>query len=79
MLVADPGLVGREMIEEVLRFKRLDGVAAALGTIAEANFADGRQRLALAARLGEIAAPILIIQGTQDRIIPAIRDRKSAV
>lgn len=73
MLVADPGLVGREMIEEVLRFKRLDGVADALRAIAEANFADGRQSLALAPRLGEIAAPILIVQGTEDRIIPAIR------
>ena len=33
MLVADPALVSREMIEDVLKFKRLDGVEAALNRI----------------------------------------------
>ena len=43
MLVADPALVTRDMVEDVLKFKRLDGVDAALNTIADANFAGGRQ------------------------------------
>ena len=46
-LVFDPALVSRAMIEEVLRYKRLDGVQAALTTIARAWFADGGQHLDL--------------------------------
>ena len=33
MLVANPDMVSREMIEDVLKFKRLDGVEAALNRI----------------------------------------------
>jgi pyruvate dehydrogenase E2 component (dihydrolipoamide acetyltransferase) len=71
MLVADPQMVSREMIEDVLRFKRLDGAEAALNRIADATFAGGRQALELTARLGEIRAPVQLIWGRQDRIIPA--------
>ena len=39
MLVADPDMVSREMIEDVLKFKRLDGVEAALNRIIDDNFA----------------------------------------
>ena len=42
-LVHDPSLISRAMIEETLRYKRLDGVPAALDTIARAWFPDGRQ------------------------------------
>ena len=45
LLVHDPALVSRTMVEDVLRFKRLDGVTAALATIAAAWFAGGRQTL----------------------------------
>lgn len=34
LLVHDPVLVSRTMVEDVLRYKRIDGVAAALETIA---------------------------------------------
>jgi pyruvate dehydrogenase E2 component (dihydrolipoamide acetyltransferase) len=71
MLVADPQMVSREMIEDVLRFKRLDGAEAALNRIADATVAGGRQALELTARLGEIRAPVQLIWGRQDRIIPA--------
>jgi pyruvate dehydrogenase E2 component (dihydrolipoamide acetyltransferase) len=70
MLVADPEMVSREMIEDVLRFKRLDGAEAALNRIADTTFAGGRQTLQLTARLGEIRAPVQAIWGRQDRIIP---------
>ena len=43
LLVHDPALVSRAMVEELLRYKRLDGVAAALETIARAWFPEGRQ------------------------------------
>ena len=70
-LVYDPAMVSRAMVEEVLRYKRLDGVTAALGAIAQAWFADGRQRLDLRERLGALALPIQVIWGREDRIIPA--------
>jgi len=71
LLVHDPALVSRAMIEEVLRYKRLDGVAAALTTIKEAWFAGGRQQLDLSARIAALAIPVQVIWGREDRIIPA--------
>ena len=70
MLVCDPALVTNEMVEDVLRYKRLDGVDAALNTIATACFAGGRQNLELIAHLGEIQAPAQVIWGREDRILP---------
>jgi pyruvate dehydrogenase E2 component (dihydrolipoamide acetyltransferase) len=71
MLVADPDMVSREMIEDVLKFKRLDGVEAALKRIIDDNFAGGRQALELTSRLGELSVPAQVIWGRQDQIIPA--------
>ena len=70
-LFADPTLVRREMVDDVLRYKRLDGVDGVLRTIAGAAFADGRQACVLADRLEELALPVQVIWGTADRIIPA--------
>ena len=70
MLVADPETLSREMIEDVLKFKRLDGVEAALNRIVDDTFAGGEQALQLTSRLGEIAAPVQVIWGLEDRIIP---------
>ena len=69
-LVHDPALVSRAMVEEVLRYKRLDGVTAALTTIAGAWFAGGRQALDLTGRIGELAVSVQVIWGRDDRIIP---------
>jgi pyruvate dehydrogenase E2 component (dihydrolipoamide acetyltransferase) len=71
MLFADPALIGRDMVEAVLRYKRLDGVAAALQAIAAANFANGRQNTSLRATLEAIRVPVLVAWGEADRIIPA--------
>jgi len=75
MLVADPETVSREMIEDVLKFKRLDGVETALNRIIEDSFAGGRQALELTSRLGELRVPVQVIWGRQDRIIPATHAR----
>ncbi len=56
LLVHDPALVSRAMVEDVLRYKRLDGVAAALDTIARAWFPDGRQALDLRPALAALSA-----------------------
>ena len=70
LLVHDPALVSRTMVEDVLRYKRLDGVSAALARIAEAWFAGGRQLLYLTDRIATLAMPVQLIWGREDRIIP---------
>ena len=70
MLFADPSLVSRDMLEDILRYKRLDGVEAALGAIAGAAFADGKQAWVARDRLGEVTVPIQVIWGREDRIVP---------
>jgi pyruvate dehydrogenase E2 component (dihydrolipoamide acetyltransferase) len=68
--LVDPALVSRAMIEDVLRYKRLDGVTAALTAIADAWFAGGRQSLDLRDRIAALAIPVQVIWGRDDRIIP---------
>ncbi len=69
-LVHDPALISRAMVEDVLRYKRLDGVPAALTKIAEAWFAGGRQLLDLRGLIAELRMPVQVIWGREDRIIP---------
>ena len=59
LLFADPALVTRQMAEEVLRYKRLDGVDTALGAISAAVFPDGTQAIDLASGLTDSAVPLL--------------------
>jgi pyruvate dehydrogenase E2 component (dihydrolipoamide acetyltransferase) len=69
LLVHDPELVSRAMVEDVLRYKRLDGVAAALSAIADEWFPNGKQRQKF--DIGSLTMPVQIIWGHDDRIIPA--------
>lgn len=69
-LFADPALVSRDMVEELLRYKRLDGVAQALVTLAGALFPGGRQATLLRDRLADLDLPVQVIWGAEDRIIP---------
>jgi pyruvate dehydrogenase E2 component (dihydrolipoamide acetyltransferase) len=71
MLVANADLVTSEMIEDVLKFKRLDGVDVALKKLREALFPGGRQALVLKDRIAAAGTPIQVIWGKQDRIVPA--------
>ena len=70
-LVHDASLISRVMVEDLLRYKRLDGVALALETIARAWFPQGRQAVSLVAALRALAVPVQVIWGRDDRIIPA--------
>jgi pyruvate dehydrogenase E2 component (dihydrolipoamide acetyltransferase) len=70
-LFADPGLATRPLVDDVLKFKRVDGVRAALQTIAGNLIADGKQSHNFRERLQEIAAPMLVLWGSQDHILPA--------
>jgi pyruvate dehydrogenase E2 component (dihydrolipoamide acetyltransferase) len=71
LLVTDRGAISRAMIDEVLKYKRLDGVTAALQAIAAAAFSDGRQLLSLRGALAAASMPRQVIWGRGDRIIPA--------
>src|SRR5215472_5221857 len=70
LLVDNPALVSRAMVEDTLRYKRLDGVTAALTRITEAWFSGGRQSLDLSSRVAALQMPAQLIWGREDRIIP---------
>jgi pyruvate dehydrogenase E2 component (dihydrolipoamide acetyltransferase) len=70
-LFADPQKVTRQLIEDLQKYKRLDGVEAALSALAEGTFKDGRQRALLADELGKLGVPVLVIWGAEDKILPA--------
>jgi pyruvate dehydrogenase E2 component (dihydrolipoamide acetyltransferase) len=70
MLVANPALVTRDMIEDVLKFKRLDGVDAALKKMRDALFPGGRQADSLRESLAKLSQPVQVIVGAKDRVIP---------
>jgi pyruvate dehydrogenase E2 component (dihydrolipoamide acetyltransferase) len=71
LLFADPGLVTRQLVDDVLKYKRIDGVDEALRAIAGNALGEDRQRVAVAERLPELDVPLLIVWGREDRIIPA--------
>jgi pyruvate dehydrogenase E2 component (dihydrolipoamide acetyltransferase) len=71
---ADDSLVTRQVVDDLLAYKRLDGVGEALHTLLGTLLADdGTQRHDAAAAVAAIggAVPITVIWGTADRIIPA--------
>jgi pyruvate dehydrogenase E2 component (dihydrolipoamide acetyltransferase) len=70
LLFADSGQVTRQLVDDVLRYKRIDGVDAALRAIAGQVFGDGRQHAVLTDRLADLGVPLLVVWGEQDRIIP---------
>jgi pyruvate dehydrogenase E2 component (dihydrolipoamide acetyltransferase) len=68
MLFANPDLVTRQLVQDVMKFKRLDGVDEALRKVADKIFPDGKQ--ADVPDLSEVSVPILAIWGSEDRIVP---------
>ena len=70
-LFANEKLVTRQLVEDLLRFKRLDGVQSALEAILS-SFLDGDdQRTVLNQKIATLGVPIRAIWGEKDRIIPA--------
>jgi len=70
-LVADPSLISRDMMDDVLKFKRLDGVVSALSKIIAANFPGGAQAASLRNDLAKLSIPVTVIWGAHDKIIPS--------
>jgi pyruvate dehydrogenase E2 component (dihydrolipoyllysine-residue acetyltransferase) len=70
LLVADPALISRDMVDDVLKYKRLDGVDQALRQLAGNLFPGGRQAVIDPIGLARIPSPITVIWGRNDRILP---------
>jgi pyruvate dehydrogenase E2 component (dihydrolipoamide acetyltransferase) len=70
-LFADPKLVSRQLVDDALKYKRIDGVAEALRSLQLNLFEDGKHRTNLAPLLRRVACPVLVIWGEQVDIIPA--------
>jgi len=70
-LFANRELVSRQMIDDVLKYKRLDGVGETLAALAKAVFSDGRQHEQPGLQLAKADKPVLVIWGKQDQVIPA--------
>lgn len=69
MLFANPDLVTRDLVNDVLTYKRKDGVDEALRAVADRLFPDGKQ--ADVPDLSALDLPILAIWGADDAIVPS--------
>jgi pyruvate dehydrogenase E2 component (dihydrolipoamide acetyltransferase) len=70
-LFANEELVTRRLVDDLLRFKRLDGVRSALEAILSFLLERDRQRIVLSQEIKNLSMPIRAIWGEKDRIIPA--------
>lgn len=70
-LFADPALVTRQLVEDLVKYKRLEGVQDALRKISAQTFEGGAQRRVFRDRLSTLAPKVLVIWGEVDQIIPA--------
>ena len=78
-LFADPSLVTRQMVDDVLKYKRLDGVQGALEALRDQLFPDGRQaRVRVDARTAYYG-PVLVDLGRRRRDHPGRARRGGAV
>jgi pyruvate dehydrogenase E2 component (dihydrolipoamide acetyltransferase) len=70
-LFADEALVSRKLVDDLLRYKRLEGVEAALRKLQASIFPGGVQARLFREALSSTRVPALVIWGGKDRIIPA--------
>jgi pyruvate dehydrogenase E2 component (dihydrolipoamide acetyltransferase) len=71
-LFADESLVTRQLVDDLLAYKRLDGVETALHTLLDTLLDGDTQRTDSAAALAAAggAVPVTVVWGSADRIIP---------
>ncbi|WP_345828039.1 acetoin dehydrogenase dihydrolipoyllysine-residue acetyltransferase subunit [Erwinia sp. HDF1-3R] len=71
LLFADRSLVSRQMLDDLLKYKRLDGVTESLNALHQGLFAAGQQSALPGRELDGCSPPLLVIWGEEDAIIPA--------
>jgi pyruvate dehydrogenase E2 component (dihydrolipoamide acetyltransferase) len=70
-LFADEALVTRQLVDDLLRYKRLDGVDKALTAVLGTLLGEGdRQAIDTRALLSGVDAPVTVVWGASDRILP---------
>jgi pyruvate dehydrogenase E2 component (dihydrolipoamide acetyltransferase) len=74
-LFADESLVTRQVVDDLLAYKRLDGVEAALHTLVDTLLDGDEQRTDSATAVAAIggAVPVAVVWGSSDRVIPAVQ------
>jgi pyruvate dehydrogenase E2 component (dihydrolipoamide acetyltransferase) len=70
-LFADQSLVNRQLIDDLLKYKRLDGVDAALALIAAALLNGERSAVDVTAEQASFAGKTVAVWGAEDKIVPA--------
>ena len=71
LLFKDPSLVSRQMVDDVLKYKRLDGVTELLELLGNGLFKDGQQQAQPGLALAGTGKPVLMAWGKDDQIVPA--------
>lgn len=69
LLFADKDLVTRDLVNDLLKYKRLDGVGAALEALRGGAIADGN---AAPVDVAQITAPVAAVIAQQDEVIPPV-------
>lgn len=69
-LFADEKLVSRSMVDDLLKYKRIDGVQTFLEALNANLFADGRQVTQMISELNKLSCPLQVIWGDEDQVIP---------
>lgn len=68
-LFKDAGLVSRAMVDDLLKYKRLDGVSAFLEKLSASLFDGGTQANEIADELSRLQCPVTVIWGKDDAVI----------
>ncbi|XVQ06802.1 acetoin dehydrogenase dihydrolipoyllysine-residue acetyltransferase subunit [Spirillospora sp. CA-255316] len=71
-LFADPGQVTRQLADDLMKFKRLDGVQQALDSLLGTLLDGDRPRIDAAGLLDKVRAPVRVVWGRADQVLPAV-------
>lgn len=69
-LFADPSQVTRQLVDDLLRYKRLDGVDKALSALLPTLLDGDRQAIDTPALLSGVDVPVTVVWGESDAVLP---------
>ena len=75
-LYFDPEIIKRDLVNEVLKYKRIDGVSESLNLIKNEIISNEKQKINLRNEVDKLLIPTTIIWGKQDSIIPQNHSEK---